>query len=72
MAIPDVTAYRLDQAKDILEKYGAKFYYKEIVVPPLTGKKERPSDCSFKIYRILRQVEVGNNLIELTVAAEVP
>ncbi|MGI5875197.1 MAG: hypothetical protein ACOX6X_00030 [Dethiobacteria bacterium] len=69
MSIPDVTAYRLDQAVEMLKKKGVKFNLKKIA-PPIVRKKGNIPEQTFGAYRVLKQDIIGNSLLELTVAKE--
>jgi beta-lactam-binding protein with PASTA domain len=68
--IPDVTAYRLDEAINILEKKGIKFNLKK-TIPPLSGLEDhKVKEISKKNYRVVKQMELEDYTLELIIVAE--
>ncbi len=71
--IPDVTAFPLDQALNLLEKHSVSYYVKKALPfrPPgkSSGKVEN-KELQPTVYRVIRQVEGKEGVVELVVAPE--
>jgi beta-lactam-binding protein with PASTA domain len=59
--IPDLTSYRLDEAKKILNKNGIIFSLKKTA--PFFRMKHSKNEVSTGQYRVLKQIEQGNLLV---------
>ncbi len=66
--IPDVTAYPLSNALEILKDNNINFYLKKSVPPDYTGEKNR--ECIPEQFRVVRQSVVGDALVELVVSVQ--
>lgn len=66
--IPDLTAYRLNEAISILKKMNVVFLIKKTA--PSWGKGDGSRRLFSSYDRVLKQTEIGDNIIELIVAAE--
>lgn len=69
--IPNVTAYCLEEAENILAGKGIKFSLKETVPPFLSRfmqEKEQPGAAR---YRVLKQTRLADGMLELIIAKEI-
>jgi len=66
---PDVTAYRLDEAINILEKKGIKFKLKK-TSPFRSGlwQEHEEKAAPNEKYRIVKQLQLEDHFLELTIA----
>lgn len=73
--VPDITAYRLEEATTILTKKGLKFCLREISPLFLRGKPaEKPLESDQngrRNYRVLKQTLSADSFLELVVAMEI-
>lgn len=71
--IPDVTAFPLDQAIQILEKQEISYYVKKALPyrPPGKLNKKVNKEQQSPGYRIIRQTEGIEGVVELVIALEV-
>ncbi len=66
--VPDLTAYPLDEAISILKKMNLDFLIKKTAPSWRQGDGSRHLSSTY--YRVLKQTEIGDNIIELIIAAE--
>ena len=71
--IPELTAYCLEEASDILIRKGIKFHLKETVPPFLSrSMQERgQEEVTRSRYRVLKQTMLSGGTLELVIAKEV-
>lgn len=73
--VPEVTAYRLEEATNILAKSGIKFYLKKTSPPSLLRRTEIKAVARIQGevtgYRVLKQTLLADNTLELVVAKEI-
>lgn len=67
--IPDVTAYRLDEARRLLDQQGLDYYIKKPIPAGAPGATSVP--CAPQNYRVVRQVLTEDGITGLLVAPEV-
>ncbi len=75
--VPEITAYYLEEATAILDKYGIKYNIREIYSLPFsrkiknqgTGKDQ--NKVTGNAYRVLKQTLLAENILELIVAREI-
>ena len=63
----DVTAYRLDEAVNILERKGIKFKLKTAVSPFPDLVTQGGDELLFKRCRVVKQVKLAGPCLELTI-----
>ncbi len=70
--IPDVTAFPLDHALKLLENWGVSYYVKKAFPfrPPKKAGKVENNELQPPVYRVIRQVEGKEGMVELMVAPE--
>jgi len=66
--VPDLTAYRLDEAISILRTMKVNYSLQKTAPP--TGRGDSGRRLSPSFYRVLKQTEIGDNIIELVIAAD--
>lgn len=67
--IPDITAYRLDEAINILQRKGIKFKLKKTFPPSSGFPKYEEKDFSLPKYRVVKQTPINEYTVELIVTA---
>lgn len=69
--IPEVTAYRLEEAGNILTSMGISFFVSETVSPILSKSKPGIDREKTTRYRVLKQTMLASGILELVVAKEI-
>lgn len=73
--VPEVTAYRLEEATNILVQNGIKFYLKKTYPPFLPRRTQKKAgektQGEVKTYRVIKQTLLADNTLELVVAKEI-
>jgi hypothetical protein len=69
--IPEITAYCLEEASDILIRKGIKFHLKETVPPFLSRSMQERGQEEVTRYRVLKQTMLSGGTLELVIAKEV-
>jgi len=69
LRIPDVTAYRLDEARRLLDQQGLDYYIKKTVPAGPPGAPNVP--CAPQNYRVVKQILSEDGITGLFVAPEV-
>lgn len=62
--VPDLTAYRLDEAIGVLKEMKLNYSLQKTAPP---GRKDNNRQT---FYRVLKQTEIGNDIIAFIIAAE--
>lgn len=70
--IPDVTAFPLEEALQLLEKNGVNYYVKKTAPLFSSSRKSKAANEVKKalLYRVIRQREDNTGIIELVIAPE--
>ncbi|MEW5921098.1 MAG: hypothetical protein AB1796_09200 [Bacillota bacterium] len=68
--VPDVTSFRLETAKKLLEERNISYLIKETIPVRPVGREKPLSDKYSPVYRVIRQKVVKGGMVEIVVARE--